>query len=66
MKEEVPTPKILMKGIIIAFMCLILFPFSQVEAMDPMRIPIRMRLPDHIRTIGVAAQYYADIANYRL
>lgn len=57
--------KFLMKEII-AFMCLILFPFSQVEAMDPMRIPVRMRLPDHIRTIGEAAQYYADITKYRL
>ncbi len=36
------------------------------EAMDPMRTPIRMRLPDHIRTIGGAAQYYADTVNCRL
>jgi len=37
-----------------------------VGAVDPMRIPIRMRLPDHIRTVGGAAQYYADTVNYRL
>ena len=39
---------------------------AQTGAVDPMRIPIRMRLPDHIRTVGGGAQYYADTVNYRL
>ena len=39
---------------------------KQVEAIDPMRVPIRMRLPDHIRTVGAGSQYYADTINYRL
>lgn len=39
---------------------------TQTGAVDPMRIPIRMRLPDHIKTVGSGAQYYADTVNYRL
>lgn len=39
---------------------------TQTGAVDPMRIPIRMRLPDHIKTVGSGARYYAETVNYRL
>lgn len=39
---------------------------TQTRAVDPMRIPIRMRLPDHIKTVGGGAQYYAETVGYRL
>ena len=33
---------------------------------DPMRIQIRTVLPKEIKTVGDAAQYYADVIGYRL
>lgn len=35
-------------------------------AADPMRIQIRTTLPERIKTVGPAAQYYADVIGYRL
>ena len=36
------------------------------HALDPMRIKIRTTLPKEINTVGDAAQYYADVIEYRL
>jgi type IV pili sensor histidine kinase/response regulator len=36
------------------------------HALDPMRIKIRTTVPEEINTVGVAAQYYADVIGYRL
>ena len=35
-------------------------------ALDPLRLRIRMTLPEGIHTIGDAARYYGDVAGYRL
>ncbi|OEU51769.1 MAG: hypothetical protein BA871_11630 [Desulfuromonadales bacterium C00003096] len=39
---------------------------KQVEAIDPMRVPVRMRIPNQIKTVGDASQYYAKTVGYRL
>ncbi|WP_054697637.1 hypothetical protein [Desulfosarcina cetonica] len=36
------------------------------HAFDPMRIPVGTALPTGIKTVGKAAQYYADAIGYRL
>ena len=35
-------------------------------AFDPMRIQVRTLLPEDIKTVGEAAQYYADAIGYKL
>ena len=45
----------------------LLFSFlPNAYAFDPMRIQIRTVLPKEIKTVGDAAQYYADVIGYRL
>ena len=39
---------------------------TQAFALDPLRINIRTDLPAKLKTIGAAAQYYADVAGYQI
>ena len=39
---------------------------NSAYALDPMRIGIRTDLPEKIKTIGQAAQYFADAIGYQL
>ncbi len=56
-----------MKKITPFAMLLILLGFlGTAHALDPMRIRIRTTLPKEINTVGEAAQYYADVIDYRL
>lgn len=45
-------------------LCLVLT--GNAFAVDKMRIQIRTGLPQHLHTVGDAAQYYADVIGYRL
>ena len=49
------------------FTILVFFTLCSIaRAADPMRIQIRTALPEHIVTVGPAAQYYAEAIGYRL
>ena len=45
---------------------LFIFTINHAFALDPLRINIRTDLPKKIKTIGAAAQYYADVAGYQI
>ena len=52
--------------LLLSLLSVLFFVSSQAFALDPLRINIRTDLPKKIKTIGAAAQYYADVAGYQI
>ena len=54
------------KAFIFLVPILILYLNINAHALDPLRVQINTSLPEGIKTIGAAAQHYADVAGYKI
>lgn len=54
------------KALLYLLPVLIFYLHTAAYALDPLRLQINTSLPEGVKTIGAAAQHYADVVGYKL